>query len=84
MDLLIVLSLHFVGKSQVAIFSLEVTIFSLYSKSERMVLIKTHILLKGRSNAIIFITVTFQKKVPIKASSPHSTSTTYNDILLSV
>lgn len=53
-------------------FSLKVSFISFlgFSISEHMVLIKTCILLRGRSNVIIFITSTFEKKIPDKSSPP--------------
>lgn len=45
--------------------------------SEQVVLIMMNIWLEGRSDVIIFITLTFQKKVLIKAFSPKHTSTVY-------
>lgn len=66
----LVSSLSFVRISQVAIFSLKVTFRSIFvCFSEQVVLITMHIWLKGRSDVIIFITLTFQKKVP-KPSPP--------------
>ena len=46
--------------------------------SEQVVLIMMNIWLEGRSDVIIFITLTFQKKGPIKAFSPKHTSTVYS------
>ena len=75
----IVPSLGFVGISQVAIFSLKVT-FHFFFFSEQMVLIKAYIWFKGRSSVIIFITLTFQKKIPVEGFSLDPMSTVYSGV----
>lgn len=75
----IVPSLSFVAISQVAIFLLKIT-FIFFFFSEQVILIKAYIWFKGGSNVIIFITLTFQKKIPVEAFSLGPMSTVYSGV----